>query len=968
MRELWRKLAALLSAGALLSTMAVSAAPGEPLKDKTGGGEKPDEGYVAETRYWGELDRYAQEGIPAYRGEDVVLFPERADEPRELKEYQGENAFLWEDGDSQISWTVEVPASALYAIRVEYCAMTGSGATIERSVLIDGEVPFYEAYNIPFSRLYVDDGEPAVNSLGDEVKPAQKEVARWQTVMLHDKQGLYSAPLQFYLEAGKRTLTLRTVNGAMAIKSVTLTAPSTLKSYAEVSAEYEAKGYRPATQSARMEAEDCILLKNNSASGLYSDGDPMVIPRSLGKSVMNAVSLGDAGNNFISFQLTVPEDGLYQLVLRDKQCWGDGLSMYREISIDGEVPFQEFAQYKFDYDRSWRSEALADGEGNPYLVYLEKGTCELRLTSRMGEEYNTRILRLLTECSAELSGMVLKIRMITGSNPDINYDYELGDKIPELGDAFDSVIAKLQECRDIVRRIGEGKDPTLYEQMKLIQVQLGEMRDDPFVIAKRMDELTDSLTNFGNWISGLTSQPLSIDYIELTPPGQAVKNYRSNFFQVAQTVLVNFFTSFVKDYNTVGTLSGAGGAGTTLEVWIGRGKDWAETLKQLSDNSFTPASGIDIHVNVLPTGQLNTGAVNSLMLAIAGGAAPDVCLGVSSSSPGEFAIRNAVTDLRRFEDFDEAASRFYAESLVPFSYRGGTYALPETVNFKALFYRKDIVANLGISIPETWDDLLNKVLPVLNQNSMQFYLQSVSSILSVAGMFEVFLYQNGGTYYNEEYTESALDSPEAFQAFQSFCDLFTVYGFDTTLNFLNRMKSGEVPMGIADFNMYMTLTVAAPELAGRWAIAEIPGTRRADGTIDRTTGGNSAECGIIMEQSDKKDAAWQFLKWWTSAESQSAYAADIEAKQGIAARWPSANIEAFGSLSWTKEERTVIEKSFSNMREVPVVVGSYFTSRHIGNAWNSTVVNGVELRTALEKGVKDINKELKRKQEQYKLR
>ena len=56
------------------------------------------------------------------------------------------------------------------------------------------------------------------------------------------------------------------------------------------------------------------------------------------------------------------------------------------------------------------------------------------------------------------------------------------------------------------------------------------------------------------------------------------------------------------------------------------------------------------------------------------------------------------------------------------------------------------------------------------------------------------------------------------------------------------------------------------------------------------------------------------------------------------------------------------------MREVPVVVGSYFTSRHIGNAWNSTVVNGVELRTALEKGVKDINKELKRKQEQYKLR
>lgn len=968
MRRFWKQMTALLSAGVLLSTMVVSAAPGDSLKDKTGTGNTEGTGYVEETRYWSEQERYDSEGWTAYEDADIVLRPETADIPQALSEYQGEQAFLWKDTVSEIRWTVDIPTKALYNICVEYCAMTGSGATIERSVQIDGAVPFYEAYNVAFSRLYKDSGKPTVNAVGDEVKPSQTEVFEWQSVPLYDKQGLYSAPLQFALESGKHTVSLHLVNGTMAIKSVTLSAPTVLKSYEEVAAGYLEAGYRPATQSLRLEAEQNTFLKNNSASGMLSDGDPLVYPRSLGHTLMNTVSLGDAGNNFVSFNLQVPEDGLYQIVLRDKQNTGDGLSTYREISINGEVPFREFAQYKFDYNKNWRSEVLSDEEGKPYLVYLKKGTAELRLTARMGEQYNTRLLRLLTETSADLSELVLRIRMIIGSSPDVNFDYELEKKISDLHETFTKLIANLEECRDILKSIGGEVPPTMYEQMELTQVQLGELRDDPFAIAKRINELSDALTSCGNWISSLSTQSLVLDYIELLPPDQEVKNYTSNFFQKAQTVLVNFIVSFFKDYNAVDSVGGKDGTNAVLEVWIGRGKDWAEVVKQLADSTFTAETGINIHINMLPSAQLNAGAVNSLMLAIAGGAAPDACMGLSSASPGEFAIRNAVADLSQFDDFEDVTKRFYPQSLDLFRYRDGVFALPETLNFKALFYRKDIIANLGITVPQTWDDLVNKVLPVLNQNSMQFYLQSVSSITMVVGMYELFLYQNGGNYYNEDFTASALDSPEAFQAFETFCDLFTVYNFDPNINFLNRMKSGEVPMGIADFNMYMTLTAAAPELAGRWTIAEIPGTLRADGTLDRTTGGNSAECAIIMEQSDQKAEAWEFLKWWTSTDTQSSYAAAIEAKKGIVARWPSANIDAFSSLAWTRQEREIITKSFSNMRELPVVVGHYFTSRHIGNAWNSVVVNGTNIRDALEKGVKDINKELRRKQEQYHLR
>lgn len=47
------------------------------------------------------------------------------------------------------------------------------------------------------------------------------------------------------------------------------------------------------------------------------------------------------------------------------------------------------------------------------------------------------------------------------------------------------------------------------------------------------------------------------------------------------------------------------------------------------------------------------------------------------------------------------------------------------------------------------------------------------------------------------------------------------------------------------------------------------------------------------------------------------------------------------------------------------MLGGYYTTRHLTNAWNKVVINGVLLRDALEEAVEAINKELKMKQEEY---
>ena len=61
----------------------------------------------------------------------------------------------------------------------------------------------------------------------------------------------------------------------------------------------------------------------------------------------------------------------------------------------------------------------------------------------------------------------------------------------------------------------------------------------------------------------------------------------------------------------------------------------------------------------------------------------------------------------------------------------------------------------------------------------------------------------------------------------------------------------------------------------------------------------------------------------------------------------------------------MIEEQWEWAEETPVVLGGYFTSRHLTNAWTSVVISGMDVREALEQAVKDINRELRMKQEEY---
>ena len=879
------------------------------------------------------------------------------------------------DGESTVTWVVEVAADGLYEMEITYFNEGGNEAKIQRRLTIDGQVPFEEVNNLCLYRRYEEKADTIGrrNSIDDEVWPRQEEIRLWQTVRVADGQGIWVDPLRFHLTAGTHEITLHYVDQPVILGEIAFVTPKTYPTYAEKLAEYEANGYAPVSDDVRVkfQGEDS-LWRSENVIRRESDADPRTEPRSGANRALNTVGgwRWRLGNAAVTWEFEVPETGLYALHVKVAQAQDPGMPSYRQIMIDGEIPFEEMCLYAFPYDKNWYGETLHDENGEPYMFYLEEGVHTLTMTVKLGPIGE---IMMRTEAdTAYLSAMTREIVKITGTEPDYNYEYDLYRTMPGLADQLRYLSGRLQETADILAAISN-ETTSMESNYRQIIDQLEFFAEDVDRIPRALGDLDNAQSNLGTYISSMEKCPMSVDYIILTAPQTEVVIKPSNFFERLVLTGENFIASFYKDYDSVGLIVDEGAAEDVivLDVWIGRGTEWGEILKEMCDEVFTPMTGgkIVVNLHVLPSGQLATGSVNTILLSVTSGTAPDVALSVDYNLPGEFAFREAVVDLSQFEGFEEVAAQFYPSSLIPYTYNGGVYALPETMDFTVMIYRQDVLQELQIPLPETWTDLYQKVLPRLYENNMAFSLPVDTSVSSnspgALRGFTMLLLQMGGDYYNDGGATSALDTPEAYQAFKFWTDMYANYGIDAESNFFTRIRTGTMPIGIGNFTTYMQLMTSAPELYGRWSIAPVPGTVQPDGTVSHAVGTTAATAGVILAQSDKQEAAWTFLRWWMSEETQTRYGRELEAVLGTGARWNTANVNAFFSLPWDARHAEIIRAQMEAAQEQLIVPGGYFTGRHIINAWNRVVVNNENARDSLEEAVKDINKELFNKRMEF---
>ena len=194
---------------------------------------------------------------------------------------------------------------------------------------------------------------------------------------------------------------------------------------------------------------------------------------------------------------------------------------------------------------------------------------------------------------------------------------------------------------------------------------------------------------------------------------------------------------------------------------------------------------------------------------------------------------------------------------MPYTYKGKVYALPETFTFNMMFYRSDILAEYDLPVPQTWQDVYNCMVK-LSMNGMFF------GVMPTVQTYASLLYQNGGAFYNEDGSASALDSPTAIRAFEQWTGFYTEYSSTVDFDFANRFRTGEMPIGIGDYTIYNQMSVFATEIKGLWEFTSIPGVEKTDENgntyIDRSTATTGSAC-ILLKTAKDYESAWKFMDW-----------------------------------------------------------------------------------------------------------
>ncbi len=875
--------------------------------------------------------------------------------------YDGKDDVLLTYESGITTWEVDIIQTGFYQIRISYYPYPGKSSSIERALYINDEIPFDGAQNLTFPRIWGNKNDVIQDIYGNDIRPSQIEIPRWTSAYVKDSIGYVQEPYAFYFEEGINQISLESIREPLMIEKIDIVSVVEQKTYQEVLLEYSVHNYQKVQDQIEIiEAEDALFTTSPTLYPLNDRTSPLSSPTSPSKIKLNTIG----GNNWgvtgdqITWQFQVPETGLYQISLRVKQKQASGMNAGRNIYIDGEIPFQELESYAFKHDNNWRLQTLGT-QDEPFWFYLEEGTHTLSMEVSLGQ-YGPLIAQIQSSID-ELNKLYREILVYTGPEPDQYRDYQLTERIDNLVGRLQTEKNNLTEVRQGLIDISGSKSEKT-GILDTILIQLDDFIEKPREIHRNLSNYNANVSALGTLIILLNAHPLEVDYLIISGEDVDLPRSRANVLEKSWFNFRAFFSTFTTDYASIGSTTTT--EGEAIEVWLSIGKDQANVLRKLIDESFTPTTGIKVDLKLV------NGAV--LLPATLSGVGPDVAMGQGHSVPVNYAMRNAAYDLTNFADYEAISDRFMDSAIVPYQYETGVYALPEQQIFLMLFYRTDIFEDLGLTPPDTWDDVIS-LIPDLQKHNLEFYLpvpQTQGSVIELPPnpIFSTMFYQNDGEFYLDGGRESGFNEGLGPMVFERWTQFYTDYSFPVEANFVNRFRSGQMPIGITYYNTYNTLSVFAPEIRGKWNFISVPGTEYENELGDTEIRRETVSTGtgiMILNQSDKKDDAWEYLKWWTSTEIQVQYGREMEGILGAAARYPTANVDALGQLPWKVVEYQKLYEQWQWVKGIPEVPGGYMTGRHLDNAFRLVYEESSNPRETIYDYVQIINAELLKKRREF---
>ena len=855
----------------------------------------------------------------------------------------------------------------------------------------------------------------------NEIRPTQLQAPEWRRYIISDSDGYthsyeltdangqkqtYDSEYFGFVLNGKFTMTLESVNEPMALSTLTLLPYQAAPSYAEYRAQVEqVVGNVQGTDTIKIEAENPTRTSSNvvypvedRASALTSPVDPSV-------QLLNTVG-GEkwaTPGQWVEYSFAVDSSGWYDIYTRFKQSYLDGMFTSRALTVTTDygndeaaykakfnntagyyngLPFSEASGLRYDYSSDWQVTKLTSvgrlDANNTYQLYFEAGvvyTINLKVTFGTMSSTVREIERILNA----LNDAYLSIVQYTGPTPDAYRDYNFYRMLP---DTLDTLFAEKEAIANLSKflREGAGVSSTYTGTCDKLVDLIGKM------VVRGGEGVASGLSNFkaysggiGTFLGDVKTQPLQIDYFMIQPASAEAPKATPNFLQAFIHEIKSFFWTFFRDYNSMGTAEDYDKDTSVVVVWLPSGRDQANVVRNMTVNGFTQETKIAVNLKLVNGG--------TLLPSILAGMGPDVYHGLGDDTVINYAIRGALISIEEFPEahrynedgtqkdnymsWETICSQFNESAMLVF---GGPdaddewhyYGLPESQSFSMMFLRLDILNEIGIEIPQTWDDLY----------TAQSSLQSHNMEIGVGADYFPFLYQSGGSIWADDGMRINLDSEVALAAFNKMCNMFTQHSFPYDYSGANRFRTGEMPILISGYTgLYNQLKVFATELDGCWTFVPVPGTKRevVENGVTKTVIDNSILAGssaVVMVKGAKEEHqgdAWEYMKWYTGAEAQATYANEMVAIMGESAKHATANREALKSMPWTADELVEVEKQFNNLLAIENYPGFYYVGRHTSFAFLAAYNDDKDPTTELLRYVNTINAEITRKRQEFNL-
>ena len=870
-------------------------------------------------------------------------------------------AYKWleNNGTDTISFSLGTDLeSGVYEIAVDYYSLQTNVTSISVSILVNGN-PTEDSENVVLPTYWTDESYWADDNVeydkvydiyNNQVTSTQVPYRVWNKAFLYDQRYYGKTPLRFELKAGD-VITIKRNQGNFYLGDIYLFEAEDAKAY-DASTATNLSGDKIIT----IEGE-APLYKSDASIQAGAVQNPGMYPYSTSKNMLNVLS-GDSFNKSgysVTYAFDIEEAGYYAFTLKYANTQSNTNS-YLDIYVDNVNLYEEFTRYAFPATSKYKNETIKSNNGEDIYVYLEKGshTLSLRVDASMQSAIYFEMYNIINE----ISDLYLEIIKLTGGEVDTNRQWNIKKYIPTAQTRVDGWIDRLQaliELSNDVSKVNPDKDNTLTQY-------INNARNKLVKIAKDINDLTHELANLctgtasastllSNSLHTATFSPVSIDRIYVHQADAKLPKSSNNFF-------LGYFSTVQRIVRSGVNLDEGG---DVLTVWVNRSTYYVSSMQKYVDANYTgKVSDTKVRFSILPD-------ESKLTYAYAAGTQPDMALGVSSSTPYDLGLRGALEDLTQFVGFEKAIVDMAPGALVNMGYNGKIFGLPETQDFQVLYYRTDLLNSFGMEVPNTWEDVI-EMLPELQCYGMNFYIPMAGgSGLKSISQTSSFIFQYGGSLYTDDFTGSAIDSKESIAAVNLMVDLFQLYSLPlTSQNFYDSFRNGTIPAGVANFDIYLQLANAAPEIEGKWAVALHPGIEQTDGTINRTAAGDTRN-GVIFKGTEEGHAqmAWNFMSWWLSADAQAGFANAIQSTYGSTFLWNTANLEAFKTLAIPEDIKTVILEQLEHLHNVPQIPATYIVERGISNIWNQAIFDNASVRALITDGKVEMDKEIERKMEEF---